>query len=123
MKLPMIVLSAAFAFAAFANESDWNVVAETLPGACEEKMQILAKPGEKYVMIVKGETKEKLFSKDKSAFNRDDSVEVQFESALAAEKSLKPSFVFTKPSYVNGSPAKIEITNNGSKQMCKMALK
>ncbi len=123
MKFSALFLIAAFSTFAWASNADWNVVAETIPGACEEKIQILAKTGEKYVMVARGEMRDKLYSKDKSAFNREDSVEVQFESLPVNGKLIKPTFLFTKPSIMNGSPAKIEVTQSGSRRMCKMALK
>jgi hypothetical protein len=95
--------------------ADWKVVAETT--SCAEKIQIMGKEGEKYVMAVRGEEKTKLFAKDGSEFHENTMRPVEY-SAKAGEVSYN----YYQPSYVEGNPPKIDVAFNGAKKRCKMDL-
>lgn len=95
--------------------SDWKVVAETT--SCDEKIQVLAKEGEKYVLAVKGEEKTKLFSKDGKAFK-----ENAFNSSEFVSKGADATYTFIHPSYVEANPPKIDVAFHGAKKRCKMEL-
>lgn len=96
--------------------NDWKVIAETT--SCAEKIQIMGKDGEKYVLAVQGEEKTKLFSKDGVAFKEDSMNRVEFSS----DKSADISYNFTQPSYIEANLPKIDVSYNGSKKRCKMEL-
>lgn len=98
-----LISLSSFAMAA----QDWKVIAETT--SCDEKIEIMAKEGEKYVVAVKGTEKTKLFSKDGSAYA---------EQALKMTEfaSENKSVTFTQPSYVENNLPKIDV---GAKR-CKM---
>jgi hypothetical protein len=95
---------------------DWKVVAETT--VCDEKIQIMGKDGEKYVLAVKGDEKTKLFAKDGSSFKEDSMSSNEFTSPKGSEVS----YSFTQPSYVEANPPKIDVTHSGMKKRCKMEL-
>jgi hypothetical protein len=95
---------------------DWKVVAETT--VCEEKIQIMGKEGEKYVLAVRGDGKTKLFAKDGSTFKNDAMRSTEF----ASDKSSEVSYTFIQPSYVEANPPKIDVSFNGAKKRCKMEL-
>lgn len=102
-----------FAYAA----QDWKVVAETT--SCAEKIQIMGKEGEKYVMAVRGEEKTKLFAKDGSVFHENTMRSTEFVS----DKEGDVTYRFIQPSYVEANPPKIDVAYNGSaKKRCKMEL-
>lgn len=94
--------------------TDWKVVAETT--ACSEKIQVMGKEGEKYVLAVRGEDKIKLFAKDGSVFNENAMRSTQFVSA----KNGDVTYTFTQPAYVEANPPKIDVAFNGDKSRCKM---
>lgn len=93
---------------------EWKVIAETT--VCDEKIQIMGKDGEKYVLAVKGDEKRKLFSKDGSAFNENSMQMTEFSSVG------EPTYNFIHPSYVEANPPKIDVTYSGAKKRCKMEL-
>ena len=95
---------------------DWKVIAETT--SCDEKIQVLGKDGEKYVLAVHGHEKTKLFAKDGSAFKEDSMNRTEFTSA----KSSDVSYNFVQPSYVEANPPKIDVSYLGDKKRCKMEL-
>lgn len=95
--------------------SEWKLVAETT--ACDEKIQILGKEGEKYVLAVKGDEKTKLFAKDGTAFHHDSMKSTEFESQGSDVK-----YTFIQPSYVEANLPKIDVTEQGEKKRCKMQL-
>lgn len=101
---------------------DWKVVAETT--SCDEKVQILAKDGEKYVLAVQGDMKRKLIARDGSAFNENTMKTTEFVSDVKSEeyKLGEPTFTFIQPSYVEGNPPKIDVAYSGTKKRCKMEL-
>lgn len=96
--------------------SEWKVVAETT--SCAEKIQILGKEGEKYVLAVHGEDRTKLFAKDGSTFKENVMSTKEFTSA----KEGQVSYTFIQPSMVEGNPPKIDVFYNGDKKRCKMEL-
>ena len=93
---------------------EWKVVAETT--VCDEKIKILGKNGEKYVIAERGEEKRKLFSKDGSAFNENSMQMTEFNSVG------EPTYNFIHPSYVEANPPKLDVTFSGAKKRCKMQL-
>ncbi len=95
---------------------DWKVIAETT--SCAEKIQILGKEGEKYVLAKRGEEKIKLFSKDGSAFHENSMSSTEFDS----DKSSDVTYNFIQPSYVEGNPPKIDVLYDGARRRCKMEL-
>lgn len=95
--------------------TDWKVIAETT--SCDEKIQIMGKDGEKYVLAVKGDEKIKLFAKDNSVFQENAMKSTEFEA-----KSEDVSYRFIHPSYVEANPPKIDVAYHGSKKRCKMDL-
>lgn len=96
--------------------ADWKVVAETT--SCDEKIQIMGKEGEKYVMAVRGEEKTKLFATDGSVFHENTMRPTEFKSDKAGDVTYR----FLQPSYVEGNPPKIDVAYNGTKKRCKMDL-
>ena len=96
--------------------ADWKVVAETT--SCDEKIQIMGKEGEKYVLAVRGDEKTKLFAADGSEFHEDALKPTEFKS----EKSADVSYRFMQPAYVEANPPKIDVAYNGAKKRCKMDL-
>jgi hypothetical protein len=103
--------------------SEWKVVAETTT-SCKEKIQVLAKDGEKFVYVADGDAKTKLFAEDGTAFSETNGKEVVFSNAK--DKSLDAAdkrFTFTQPSMVDGNPPKINVVMNGVKDNCKLNLK
>jgi hypothetical protein len=103
--------------------SEWKVVAETTT-SCKEKIQVLAKEGEKFVYVADGDAKTKLFAEDGTAFSETNGKEVVFSNAK--DKSLDAAdkrFTFTQPSMVDGNPPKINVVMNGVKDNCKLNLK
>jgi hypothetical protein len=95
--------------------AEWKVVAETT--SCDEKIQVLGKEGEKYVLLVKGDEKTKLFSTDDSVFNENAMKSTEFVS-----KGTDTSYRFIQPSYVEANPPKIDVSFYGDKKRCKMQL-
>lgn len=96
--------------------ADWKVIAETT--SCNEKIQVLGKEGEKYVLAVKGDEKTKLFATDGSAYKQDTMSMTEFTS----DKASEVKYTFTQPSYVEGNLPKIDVAYSGTKQRCKMQL-
>lgn len=96
---------------------DWKVVAETT--SCSDKIQIMGKEGEKYVLAVRGEDKVKLFAKDGAVFNENAMRNTEFLSA----KNGDVTYIFTQPAYVEANPPKIDVVYGGNKSRCKMQSK
>jgi hypothetical protein len=110
MKVFIILVAAtlnSFSFAA--TPAGWTVVSETQN--CPQTIQIKAKAGEKYVVVVNGKTEEKLFAKDGSGFNQENMNAIEY-----AGKTYK----FIRPSYVESNTAKLEMTQNGSTTRCPL---
>ncbi|MFP5385867.1 MAG: hypothetical protein ACLGHN_07285 [Bacteriovoracia bacterium] len=95
---------------------EWKVVAETT--SCDQKIQVLAKEGEKYVKAVSGDEVTKLFPKDGSVFHENTMKMTEFVS----DKSSEVKYTFIQPSYVEANPPKIDVSYNGTKKRCKMDL-
>lgn len=96
---------------------EWKVVAETT--SCADKIQIMGKEGEKYVMAVHGDEKTKLFPKDGSKFQAESMKSTEF----ASNKNDDVSYRFIQPSYVEANPPKIDVAYSGEKnKRCKMEL-
>lgn len=103
--------------------SEWKVVAETTTN-CKEKVQVLAKEGEKFVYVADGDTKTKLFAEDGTAYSDTNGKAVVFSNEK--DKSLDDAakkFTFTQPSMVDGNPPKINVATNGVRDNCKLNLK
>lgn len=103
--------------------ADWKVVAETTTH-CKEKVQVLAKEGEKFVYVADGANKTKLFAEDGSKFSEQNGKAVVFTNEN--DKSLATSskrFTFIQPSMVDGNPPKINVAVNGVRDNCKLSLK
>src|SRR5690606_29186314 len=93
----------------------WKVVAETTN--CEDKIQILAKEGEKYVLAVNGDQKTKLYNQNQSAFEAEPKSTTIYNNSDSDELR----YTFIQPSMVEGNLPKINITSNGNeKSRCKM---
>ena len=101
---------------------DWKVVAETT--TCDDKVQIMAKDGEKYVLAVQGDVKRKLVARDGSAFNENAMKTTEFVSDVKSDdyRLGDPTYTFIQPSYVEGNPPKIDVSYSGTKKRCKMEL-
>ena len=99
----------------FANEG-WKVIAETT--SCAEKIQILGKEGEKFVLAVAGDEKTKLFANDGSAYKESSMKMTEYKSSGENDVTYR----FIQPSYVDGNLPKIDVTYNGEKKRCKMEL-
>lgn len=112
-----LLLVSFFAFVSFAStaSTEWKVVAETT--SCDEKVQVLGKEGEKYVLAVKGEDKTKLFSEDGSTFKHDSMKNTHFVA-----KTEDVTYRFIQPSYVEANPPKLDVVHHGLKKRCKMEL-
>ncbi len=103
--------------------ADWKVVAETTNN-CKEKVQVLAKEGEKFVYVSEGDVKTKLLAEDGSAYSSESGKAVVFSNE--SDKSLKNAskrFTFTQPSMVDGNPPKINVAVNGIRDNCKLKVK
>ena len=99
--------------------TEWKVVAETTT-SCKDKIQVLAKEGEKFVYVADGDAKTKLFAEDGSAYSETSGKAVTFSNEK--EKSAK-HFSFTQPSMVDSNPPQINLATNGVRDNCKMNLK
>jgi hypothetical protein len=94
----------------WANSQDWRVVALSTT-SCQDKIQVLAKEGEKFVYVTSGQEKIKLPSTDGAVFSADSGRSVVFKNA---------PYTFTQPSMVDPNPPKLEIESSGQKSICKM---
>ncbi|HXH76844.1 MAG TPA: hypothetical protein VNJ08_17880 [Bacteriovoracaceae bacterium] len=100
---------------------DWKVVAETKD--CAEKAQILAKEGEKYVIVTSGGVKQKLFAKD-GVFSFDSKTSVQFSSDASQKREVgTPTYTFSMPSMVEANLPKLDVINGSKKAHCNMVTK
>jgi hypothetical protein len=98
---------------------DWKVVAETTN--CLDKLEVLAKPGEKSVFVVNGEKKIKLQSEDGSTFENDGPSTTTFTNEH--DKSAIDKYSFTQPGMVDGNPPKLTVLHAESKDQCRMKRK
>lgn len=97
----------------------WKVVAVTTN--CKDKLEVLAKDGEKFVYVVNGEKKTQLFSEDGSTFSQESGSMTTFTNKH--DKSAEDKFVFSQPSMVDGNPPKLDIASNSFKDHCRMKMK
>ncbi|MGE3609351.1 MAG: hypothetical protein AB7I27_07175 [Bacteriovoracaceae bacterium] len=93
-------------------QSDWKIVAES--NQCSEKIQILAKDGEKYVLVQSGENKIKLNSLDNSDFQTDSPKSITFKS---------DQYQFDWPAMMERNPPKLSFLKSRNKQACRMVTK
>jgi hypothetical protein len=117
----LTIFSIIIASSAFAASADWKVVAET--SNCPEKVQILAKEGEKFVYAVKGDVKTKLAGEGNNAYERDSQKAVTFSSEVNARGE---TISFRNPSVVEANPPKIQFAsaNKGLEtQKCNLLVK
>jgi hypothetical protein len=114
MKTILFLSLLSASLSAFSSD-DWKLIAETV--SCDQKIQILGKAGEKYVLAVRGDETTKLFSKDGSAFNEDSMKSTEFEA-----RGSTVAYTFFQPSYVEANPPKIDVKDHGLKKRCKMEL-
>ena len=98
---------------------NWKIVAETIN--CADKLEVLAKPGEKFVYIVSGEKKIQLQSQDGSSFDSDGPVTTTFSNEH--DKTATDKYLFTQPSMVDGNPPKLTVLHSESKDQCRMKRK
>lgn len=115
MKQLFLIALFSYALPTFA-AADWKVIAETT--SCADKIQVLGKEGEKYVLAVRGEEKVKLFAKDKAEFHENSLATTEFTS----DASQDVKYTFIQPSYVEANPPKIDVAYQGAKKRCKMDL-
>ena len=102
---------------------DWKVIAET-SNACKQKLQVMAKEGEKFVYVKEGDTKTKLFAEDGALFSEQNGKPIVYSNGQ--DKTLNDTskrFTFVQPSMVDGSPPKLDVAFNGVKENCKMKLR
>ena len=114
-----LVLFSTFSWSA----PEWKVVAESTSD-CSDKLQVLAKEGEKFVYVTDGHTKTKIDSLNGSAFSEQNGQEVVFSNT--SEKNLderSKRFTFVQPSMVNSSLPKLTVATHGLMNHCKMKLK
>lgn len=106
----MVMTSLSFA------QAEWKVIAETT--SCADKIQILGKEGEKFVLAVQGDKRTKLYAKDDSSFKENAMRTTEYRSAANSDVS----YTFIQPSMVEGNPPKVDISYHGEKKRCKMDL-
>jgi hypothetical protein len=105
-----------FSLPSITSAAEWKVIAETT--SCRERIQVLGKEGEKYVLAVKGDEKMRLFSKDGSLFleNSPQTTEFVFQNADV-------TYRFIRPSYVEANSPKMDVISHGQQKRCKMNLR
>ena len=99
--------------ASIAMGKDWRVVAISTP-SCHERVEVLAKSGEKFVYVDNGKERVKLESEDGSAFSEESGRGVVFKNS---------QYIFTQPSMVDPNPPKLEMLSTRLKSSCKMRSK
>ena len=103
---------------ATAFSADWKVFAESVD--CGEKVQILAKDGEKYVQAKVGDKTTKLNSTDGTAFAMNGGKSTVFTSEVKDTHLNSPSYEFTQPSVQDSTPPKVIVSSAGAKKNCNM---
>ena len=114
-----LVLFSTFSWSA----PEWKVVAESTSD-CTDKLQVLAKEGEKFVYVTDSHSKTKIYSSDGSVFSQQNGQEVVFSNSH--EKNLderSKRFTFIQPSMVSSTLPKLTIVSQGLMNHCKMKLK
>lgn len=109
-----------FSLVTASHAADWKVIAES--SGCNEKVEILAKEGEKYVRAVHNGKEKNLYSTDGSEFSFDSLKSSEFSSDTKKEKYLlgDATFTFTQPGKVEGNPPKVDVFLGGRKEHCRM---
>jgi hypothetical protein len=92
--------------------ADWKPIAESTD--CGEKVQILAKEGENFVKLVKGDHEEVLNSRSSSNFTTDDPEKRLFENK---------NYTFYRPAVMDSAAPKLTITSEGKSHRCTMKAK
>lgn len=118
MKLAFIATLISMTSFAWASQA-WKIVAET--ANCQDKLEVLAKEGEKFVYVVRGDKKTQLFSEDETTYVKDGPSMTTFSNSH--DKSSKEKFTFIQPSMVDGNPPKLNVSVNNQKENCRMKLK
>lgn len=113
MKTIIFILLVSFSYSCLASDS-WRVVAETT--TCQQDYKILAKMGEKFVILFNGENKVKLYSDDGSAY-----VEENPRRTIFFSKRLNVSYV--RPSIIDGNLPKLKFSDSESLANCRLSLK
>lgn len=101
--------------------AEWKTIAET--SNCPEKVQIMAKEGEKFVKLVHGGEEEKLFAQDGSAFTRDTPHKVMFVSPKTEGLVSAKSYSFFRPAMMESTAPKLMINAKGKELRCQMTAK
>lgn len=99
---------------------DWKVIAETIE--CSEKIQIIAKDGEKFIFAVKGAEKIKLIPQDGSVFLRDNPKVMTYESEVQTNGDI---ISVNLPSVVQSALPKIYVSNkikNDQSKKCRVGV-
>lgn len=94
--------------------NDWIVIAETKK--CEEKVEILAKSGEKYVLAILGGDKIKLYPQDDSAFKAKILTSQEYSSRVQNNKK----FIFYYPGENENNLPKFDFIIQGERKRCNL---
>lgn len=113
MKTIFFILLNIFSYFSYASDS-WKVEAETT--SCQTEYKILAKSGEKFVILLNGENKVKLHSEDGSGY-----MDENPRRTIFLNKNLNVSYV--RPSVVDGNLPKLKFTDNEALSNCQLNFK
>ncbi|MFA5583381.1 MAG: hypothetical protein WDA09_04125 [Bacteriovoracaceae bacterium] len=111
MKLLISILMTLFSLSSFA--ATWKPVAKTID--CPRDVEVLAKTGEKHVMVEVDGKKYQLNSDKDESFSEEALVSHQFVNE-------QEKMTLTLPGYVERNPPKFDIDENGKKIHCRMNL-
>lgn len=100
--------------------SKWKIIAESV--SCPEKIQILGKEGESYVLVVYKNQQKKLYSKDQSKFRSVELTSTEYSSDVKKDNYIlgDPTFTFYMPGEVEGNPPKLDMAYSGRIERCRM---
>ena len=121
MKIIFGFLALCLATFSYSSNLEWKVIAESGLD-CKESFKILAKPGEKFVVLESGEEKVELESNDGSKFDESNPAATTFASSNKNSMHSK-KFTFTQPSMVDGNRAVVAIESGRNKERCKVQMK
>lgn len=121
MKIIFAFLAFCLVSFSYSSSADWHVIAESGID-CKENFKILAKEGEKFVVLDQGNEKLELESKDGSKFDDSSPVPLTFVSTKKNGLNTK-KFTFTQPSMMDRNRAVVEIENGMRKENCKVQIK
>jgi hypothetical protein len=113
LKTIFFILLSTFSYFGYASDS-WKVVAETT--SCQTEYKILAKSGEKFVILFNGEKKVRLHSEDGSSY-----IDENPRRTIFSNKNLNVSYV--SPSVVDGNLPKLKFAERDSIPNCQLNLK